>query len=391
MNLDHNHEISSSQSLTVNGRQLVNNQEDLTTGELNLLHYCAKYNFPMVRVREQMRSEFKTRDFTTLLMRRVLEKSKDAIFGPGRHRINELIALGMKQRADGGVFEIKLCTSGSNELVGLSIQTPSMRRYALNFGDFLNIDGTHKGNKYNLITSPFTNVCCLGFSRITGLQISKFENKEDTLRGIELFGYRDGSDMEGREHVCMSDGGSAYQEIFEEIGWVHLRCAWHIAREAPAAGGGLGAEHQDFLEAVSNLIYQRFNSPEELCNTFEDLMQHKFPVSKSQRAHSFLKNLYEIREKACLTYTCRHFTAGSVASSRGEGTMSRFKGRGELKKELMQADLYRGVSRIVELAEVRDRESVLALCELIESGKFPNRHASPVTSCIISCDLINFR
>jgi hypothetical protein len=60
--------------------------------------------------------------------------------------------------------------------------------------------------------------------------------------------------------------------------------------------------------------------------------------SSHPKALAFLHSLKEDRFKVCFTNTKHHYTAGHTVTTRGEGTNSRIKGHGSLKKELLDAD-----------------------------------------------------
>jgi len=63
------------------------------------------------------------------------------------------------------------------------------------------------------------------------------------------------------------------------------------------------------------------------------------------------------------------FACDHVATARGEGTMSRIKGKGVLKEELKKCNLVRCMERIERIAEQQDSEAIQELCQLTQHDK----------------------
>ena len=73
-------------------------------------------------------------------------------------------------------------------------------------------------------------------------------------------------------------------------------------------------------------------------------------------------------QKVAAFHTGKHFTAQQHANTRGEGTHSCFKGNGDLKKELLHADLVRSVNRIIHISEYQDQQSIIEIAKCIETN-----------------------
>jgi hypothetical protein len=158
----------------------------------------------------------------------------------------------------------------------------------------------------------------------------------------------------------MTDEGASYLTLADERGLQHILCAVHFREKAMKAGKGIGGERfREFRTAVNRAIYHPFESDESLdrflCEQL-DLYQDHSPT------FAFLESLIRKKKKVCFHHTQHRFTAGHISTSRGEGSNSRFKGNGVLKKELSSSDLVRGVERILAIASRQETEATDVLC-----------------------------
>ena len=89
----------------------------------------------MAKTKEIMSEEFRGREFQTNLLKRVVNKFKDGIYGVDRHRIDELFSLGLDIKKNGGEF-----TCGHSpdifRLCKVVIQTRSQKEYAKAYCDY---------------------------------------------------------------------------------------------------------------------------------------------------------------------------------------------------------------------------------------------------------------
>ncbi|MEN9638165.1 MAG: transposase domain [Bacteroidota bacterium] len=169
-----------------------------------------------------------------------------------------------------------------------------MRRYAVQYNDFIIVDGTHNTVMYDLKLMPYTVVCALGKSVIAGFALDESENGETVTDGLSMFNLgRAGSTL-------MTDGGSAFPSAASEAQMHHILCSQHFQREVFSSAGGL-AENADYFKRDANaLIFANFESIERWHEKYQECVS---TYSAFPKALSCIRNIYKSKEKVCKCFT----------------------------------------------------------------------------------------
>lgn len=363
--LTHNHNVASHHQTTIHGREFVSKEKQLTFDENAYLTYIGKHcSYGMPSILETMNSKFMGRTYDRNMLWRVINKVKDCEYGPDRHRIPELIEMAKKHEATGGVYKIGH-DSETFRLNKFILQTHSMKCYAKLYNDFTSIDYTHGGNKYKLLTCIPTGVDCLGKSVFFGVAVNISENFQDVSEVINVLGLDSAPYSEG---TLMHDNGSAFEGLQKKFKMRNILCTKHVSMNAEKASGGLGELREEFQHCVHTVLYYPyFDSDQHLLNEIA-ILREKCMNKGHMKSVNFLDGLKRNRKKVAAFHTQKIFTAQQKANTRCEGTNSRFKGNGTLKKELMNADLVRSINRIIHISEQQDQESMIEITKLIEKN-----------------------
>ena len=167
--LSHNHPPTAASVATTDGKTLVSSEKVLQAVEMaEILRFATSYT-SMPAIQLELRGKFPHREIHHEVIKRILKKERDRIFGKDRHRISDLQAKGKEIRANGGIFAEKI-SPNTYRLESIAMQTAKMKLYAIQYGSYFTLmDGSHKMNVYNLQTIPCTTIDCLGKSAIIGL------------------------------------------------------------------------------------------------------------------------------------------------------------------------------------------------------------------------------
>ena len=166
--LEHNHPPTAEAVASVNGKVFVIKEKDLMDEEVEeLVGYATRFvNMPTIRL--GLRQKFPGREIDNGVIKQVIGKERDRVFGKDRHRLVDLQKRGEMIRKDGGTFKEKI-SSSTYRLGSLTVQTETMRRYADQYGTYFSLmDGSHKMNLYSLQTIPVTGIDALGWSCFVG-------------------------------------------------------------------------------------------------------------------------------------------------------------------------------------------------------------------------------
>ena len=297
--------------------------------------------------------------FETNLIKRVVAKYKSAHFGDDPHRLKDLWAVGDKIRADGGLFEIDV--DDSYRVRTIFVQTRTMRLYANLYKDFTILDGTHDTNKYKLVLIPSTNIDCLMRSVVTSFTINRSENNELAKNLMDKCG------LAHEGGTLMTDEGSGWVNVASELKMRHALCAHHFREKgvkSEVTAGMSGELKKSFVADYSRLIYDKFDSEDAFEEAYKALVG-KVNDAGHSGAKKFLEGLYEERKKVCFFWTNSIFTCGYCSTQRGEGTNSKLKGGGALKKMLRDSSLVVSVERILALCDRQDAEVAAMLAQHI--------------------------
>ena len=172
----------------IDGYILVKKQKDMSSAEVEYVQGMALLGSRMPKIQHAMSVKFrkKNRTYDSQMLHRIVKNEKDSVFGPNRHRIPELMAMGSEVRSKGGHWEVEL--SDTMKLEGTRLQTALQKQYALQYGSyFVTVDGTYGTNKYGLTALPWITADCLGLSQLCGMTTSLSENSKDVISSGRLF------------------------------------------------------------------------------------------------------------------------------------------------------------------------------------------------------------
>jgi hypothetical protein len=357
------HTVHTMLNIEINGIENVQYEQQLTSEELQFMNELAQFSGDsMAHIRNRLQYKFPKRSYCDNLLFRIIKKFRDDFFGPGRELIMELMKLGEFHKNHGGAFEYLI--DDTFRLKAFIIQTSAMRAYALKYNDFTILDGTHGTNKYGLILEPTTNVDCLGRSVITGIPICETENYSFSRSILHTLG------LEKEGGTLMTDEGSAFFGLAENLGMIHVLCAYHFREKAAKVIGLGGTNRGIFLTKFNHLVFTDFDSEEKFNDYYQSLKTTiESQYSSECHAMKLIKSLYDNKEKVCVYYTKNIYTCGQTATSRGEGTNSRIKFRGDYKKQLAKFDLLSCVKHVLTIFEKQEHTSTLELAKYIEHGK----------------------
>ena len=140
----------------------------------------------MPAFKEILAQHFPKKDYDTQLVWNIINKKREAVYGKGRHQMGELMELGNRVSANGGIWVPDI--DAAMRLVGCDYQTPQMREYSLNFGSYFStVDGTAKTNQDNLTNCPFVCTCSLGVSHVCGTGLYPSESSPKIIKSAQLF------------------------------------------------------------------------------------------------------------------------------------------------------------------------------------------------------------
>lgn len=174
--------------------------------------------------------------------------------------------------------------------------------------------------------------------------------------------------------ALMTDEGSGFTEVAVNLGMIHVLCSQNFQKKGLKSHimlmGMHGKIKDDYISGYNKLIFHDFITEDEYVEFYASLMKKlKDDSTNHAGAEKFLAGLYEAQGKVCFFYTKCIFTCGHMSTARAEGTNSRIKVQGELKKELKQADLYHGVTRVLGIFDSQEIKAVDLLEKLITSNK----------------------
>ncbi|XP_012836749.1 PREDICTED: protein FAR1-RELATED SEQUENCE 5-like [Erythranthe guttata] len=196
------------------------------------------------------------------------------------------------------------------------------------FGDVLSIDTTYKTNKYNLICAPFTGInhhknnVMFGLAFMSNETESSFQWLFSTF--LESMGGKQPESVFTDQCQAMMN---AVEIVFPNS--LHRLCQWHICQNAPSHFGSLNNNSE-----FKNMFYKCMEfceSEEEFENVWSKMIADYNPYD-----HSWLNNMYKLRNKWSTAFSKHRFSAGLKATSRSEGTNSTLKVGGKSTHSLFE-------------------------------------------------------
>ena len=190
----------------------------------------------MTKTKVIMLEEFRGRDFQTNLLKRVINKFQDGIYGVGCHIMDELFIFGFDIQKNKGEFKFGhfldiflLCK--------VVFQTKSQKAYAKSYCKYTEFDYTHSATKYGLVAALPTPIDCLNKLYISGIGIHEYETEIDSKDIMDLFNC---TKPIYSYSVLMTGKGPAFENFADKFGMTGINCSKNYASYGDKVSGGLG-------------------------------------------------------------------------------------------------------------------------------------------------------
>ena len=183
--LSHSHTLHS-HLVVLDGKVLVNLENDLTTAEGYLIKQisCARVSVPQIStVLERM---FKWRAFIRVLLCRLQKNTLDQTFGKDRHNLPGLFEKCESVRRNGGLFIVEPSTEDFG-IKSIHCQSKLMGEYATKFGDVRMADGTFQVSQYDFVFIIWMGIDGLCRSVFHGITCNFSENADAIIKGVKMF------------------------------------------------------------------------------------------------------------------------------------------------------------------------------------------------------------
>lgn len=364
-NFNHSHALKRD-AIRASGRRLISFEKEMGAVEINYIISFGPALLGVTKTRDLMRLKYPDRDYCGKLLARLLKKGYDDHFGSDPHAMSKFMELGNSIRQSGGVFEFELGHDG--RLTNLFVMKASMKAYAKMFGDFIINDGTHNVDMYGLILMMNTLVDSLGRSIMSSYSQFRSEQSGHLVRALKHFGL----DTEGA--TFMSDDGSAYHLVAQQLKFVHLLCVKHYHNMIFPAAAGLGNKSSIFKKDMFAAIYTNFKSIDALDAHFVMCFKNYGSVPAARK---FMASLQKDQQLVCRTHTILVFSAGCKATQRGEGSNSRLK-MGSKKVELRKFNLFQLLQWYLSQVELQEEQSLNVVIQLLDKGREWSDHVQDI-------------
>lgn len=345
-NVKHNHPRQT--TLKLNGKKICQYKHEVPEEVLDTISKLGAH-FPTTNLRNHISCVHPKVLLHNDLLYRLKKEAVIKEFGSDDH-ISKLMELGLKYQAGGGKFEVDIGPDA--RVKSFWLMKDGMQNYTQVYGDFSIADGTFNTNRHNYILVPHVVVDALGWTTMVGFTVALTENSESIKKGMTLFG------LDTPASVWMTDGGSAFPSVAEELSLTHVTCSYHFVTTAMSAKVSMPHDTGlSFESAVRKLIYDDMTQ-EVFLHMYESVMEE---FSMYPRVVWTLKNIWQERERVCYTYTGQHFTCCHTSSQRGEIANA------VIKRRTTNPSVYKRMS-FAELANtlhsVTDETQARALIEL---------------------------
>ncbi len=198
---------------------LITKESDVTSEEMYIFTKFGPYcGADLLRV--MLRERCPNRQFDKNLIQRLILKGRTDLYGKDPDRLQEFLKKCIDVTKDGGVFDFKLDETGRIRCV--YIQLKSMQAYTGVYKDFIQLDGTHKLNVYDLNCITWVLVDCLGKFILCSMALLPSEQSDDIVHGSKLF------KLDDPNSVSMSDEGPGLILHAEKLNQHHLLCLKHF-------------------------------------------------------------------------------------------------------------------------------------------------------------------
>jgi hypothetical protein len=351
---EHNHPMKTDES-RASSRILISHQNQMSDSELQYLLELGASSIDIAKAREMMRSKFNGRDYDGPMLFRVLKKGYENVHGSDYDAVNQLLDMGNKYRSEGGIFDFRI---GSDmRIIDIIIAKPSMIPYLKMYGDVIIMDGTHGCDTYGMIAIINTLIDCLGLSVISSYSHCRSENADHILRSLRTL------QLDGAG-TLISDNNPAFNVICQDLHKIHLLCVKHYSDKIFSYRAGLSSQlSEQFVRDMNDLIFKDMLTPDELHSQFSRCLE---VYASSAKAVEFTKKLEQDQTKVCRTHTSQFFSAGAVATQRGEGSNSRLKNQGRKKAELRKFNLFQFAQHAESLIELQEQRTLQIIQKLVK-------------------------
>ncbi|KAG5566146.1 hypothetical protein RHGRI_001921 [Rhododendron griersonianum] len=184
------------------------------------------------------------------------------------------------------------------------------------FGDVIIFDTTYRTNKYNLVCAPFVGINHHWKNKLFGCAFLSNETTESFIwlfkTFLEAMGNRQPKSIFTDQDQAMAN---AIEVVF--TGARHRLCMWHISNNAKQHLAGLFT-NASFKALFDKCFYGCYDSI-KFESDWADMVE-TFGLEN----HSWLKRLYDLREKWCPAFSVDFFSARMKSSQRSESTNSIF-------------------------------------------------------------------
>jgi hypothetical protein len=307
--------------------ETVNSQVQLMPRDKEILEVLALSNTPvpsMKRVLHLINGRFYDGD----LLYRFCKNVRNRVLGTESQSIQKLLDLGTVIKENGGRFLVQYCEI-STKIIGVHIQHKIESDLVQTYGKRLfYLDGTHNTTRYVFKAVPPQSIDCFGYTCPLGLSLIQSESHDYVRAVLRNLGL---SNFPGC--TVITDRAPAWSVPLQEVKGYHIYDSFHFNRDITSHS----SNHRDqFMKDMRKAVFFIFHDEEQLNNHLSHI--ETYATGSGLTLLQFLKA--HVRQIA-LTYTSAVFTGSwKAASSRGEGFMSKLKGKGSLKKQMSEFSLF---------------------------------------------------
>jgi len=129
-------------------------------------------------------------------------------------------------------------------------------------------------------------------------------------------------------HIAPDEAPWSFQTV-KNAGKSHGLCCKHNATGIMKSHSGLCGLSQSYMNDMNEIIYDIFQSEDELDHKIRDARKK---YCHNPRSLEFINSVDRNKNLLCVTIMQYVFTVGHCTTSIGESWNSRMKGHGELKK-----------------------------------------------------------
>ena len=161
------------------------NAAEITAEECNFIKdYCT--NVDMYNLKLLLKTNFKGSDYSNELLHNVVQREK-AKKKKQANPLQDLLDYGEDIKKNGGIFEVGV--DGDCRIDRIVIQTELQKSYAILYGDFFIVDGTHGTNIHGMTLLLPCTIDCMGKTKIVGVILCHNKLHEDIMVGLKCWNW----------------------------------------------------------------------------------------------------------------------------------------------------------------------------------------------------------